>query len=209
MVQPVAGWRTITGVRRTSSSDSVNLIVEAYHNLLDGEIASVDFYISENGAAPVITSVTSRADWTPDDTDTTDPLPGVISGPAVIPACFGMTLSMSSYAAGYIDVYAIVRPVIGTQRVLETIRVYNDKDGVDRRPSSKTIYVSPTGDNQNDGLTSTTPVKTIVAGITKAWEPMAMPEAPPCILWKVPIYGGVIRDLDGICLMLTHLGITG
>lgn len=170
MVQPVAGWRTITGTRRTSSTDTVNLIVEGYHNILDGDIARVDFYISSNGAASIVSSVTTRADWIPDDTDTTDPLPGVISGPAVIPACYGKTLDMSAYDAGYIDVYAIVVPVIGTNRVLETIRIYNDKDGTDRRPSTKTIYVSPSGSNTNDGLSTSSPVKTIVAAITKAWQ---------------------------------------
>lgn len=170
MVRPVANWRTITGIRKTSSSDTVNLIVEAYHQITDGEVGRVDFYISSNGGAASITSVTSRADWSPDDTDTTDPLPGNTNGPAVIPGCFGLTLPMSSYSAGYIDVYAIVYPggTVGTPRTLETIRVYNDKDGNDRRPSTKTIYVSPTlGSNSNDGLSSTTPVQTIIAAIIK------------------------------------------
>lgn len=170
MVQPVANWRTITGIRRTSSTDTVNLIVEAYHQITDGEVARVDFYISSNGGAYSSTSVSTRADWAPDDTDTTDPLPGNTSGPAVIPGCFGLTLSMSSYAAGYIDVYAVVvTGGTGNPRTLETIRIYNDKDGTDRRPSTKVIYVSPDGNNQNDGLTSSTPVKTIISAITKAW----------------------------------------
>ena len=156
----------MTGVRRTSSSDTVNLIVEAYHNISEGEVARVDFAISSNGGTSSTTSVSSRQDWQPDDTDLKDPLPGNFIGPAPIPGCFGLQLAMSSYDAGYIDITATVVPASGTSRNVGTIRVYNDKDGTDRRPSTKVIYVSSSGSNSNSGLSTSTPVLTI----SKAFE---------------------------------------
>jgi len=161
MAQVIAQWRTMTGIRRTSSSQSVNLIVEAYHNIAEGEVQRVDFAISVNGGASSIQSVSTRQDWVPDDTTEVDPLPGCSTGPAAIPGCFGYTLSMSSYAAGYIDVTPTAYPVSGQSRVLPTIRIYNDKDGTDRRPSTKVIYVHPYGDDTRAGDTSALPVKSI------------------------------------------------
>ena len=65
----------MSGIRRTSSSDTYNAIVEAFHNINDGEIDRVEFSISVNGGSAATTTVTSREMWTPDDTLFGDPLP--------------------------------------------------------------------------------------------------------------------------------------
>lgn len=161
MAKVIAQLRTMTGIRRTSSTDSANVIVEAYHNIAEGEVARVDFAISSNGGSSSTTQVASRQDWTPDDTDERDPLPGNFTASAPIPSCFGITINMSSYDAGYIDVTPTVVPTTGTSRALSTVRIYNDKDGVDRRPSTKVIYVSPSGNDSSSGLSTSTPVATI------------------------------------------------
>lgn len=151
----------MTGIRRTSSGESVNVLVEAYHNIADGEVARVDFDVSVNGGASATTSVSSRAIWYPDDTDNTDPLPGTWgSGPAPL-WCFGITISMADYAAGYITIVPTVVATSGESVTLNTIILYNDKDGTDRRPTTKVIYWDYVGgSDSNTGLSSGDAVQT-------------------------------------------------
>ena len=173
MAQVIAQTRTMSGIRRTSTSDTVNCIVEAFHNISEGEVGRVDFAITVNGTPHSTISVTTRADWTPNDTDETDPLAGIVAGCAPIAMSFGTTISMSDFSPGTIVVTPTAYPgTAGTSRTCDSITIYNDKDGTDRRPSNKIIYVSPSGDNNNTGLTSTIgssngPVKTIQAAISK------------------------------------------
>lgn len=161
MPKPICSVISQTGIRRTSSSESYNILVEAYHPIALGDIDRVEFAISSNGGGSSTTSVTSRAMWFPDDTEYDDPLPGSWGGGPAPIWCFGIKIEMASYAVGYIDVVPTVYGGDGSSLTLSTVRVYNDKDGTDRRPSPKTIYWDWNGgSDSNSGLTTSLPVKT-------------------------------------------------
>lgn len=161
MVKPIASVKSMTGIRRTSSSDVARVLVEAYHNTSLGEIDRVEFAISSNGGASSTTTVSSREMWIPDDTDSDDPLPGDWGdGPAPL-YCYGIELAMSAYAAGYITVVPTVYPGTGEEITLDTVIIYNDKDSTDRRPTNKVIYWDYVGGNDsNSGTSSGNAVKT-------------------------------------------------
>lgn len=160
MPKPICNVLSMTGIRRTSSSESYNVLVEAYHPLVLGDIDRVEFAISSNGGASSTTTVTERAMWFPDDSDYDDPLPGDWGGGPAPLWCFGIKILMSDYAAGYIDVVPTVYAGSGESVTFEAIRVYNDKDGTDRRPSPKIVYWDyNSGSDSNSGLSTSLPVK--------------------------------------------------
>lgn len=151
---------SMTGIRRTSSSESYNVLVEAYHPIALGDIDRVEFSISSNGGSSSITTVTERAMWLPDDSEYDDPLPGDWGGGPAPLWCFGVKILMSDYAAGYIDVVPTVYAGSGESVTFDTVRIYNDKDGTDRRPSPKIVYWDyNSGSDSNSGLTTSLPVK--------------------------------------------------
>jgi len=155
MPTPICNVLSMTGIRRTSSSESYNVIVEAYHPIALGDIDRVEFAISSNGGGSSTTTVTSRAMWKPDDTTYDDPLPGSWGGGPTYIWAYGVKIQMADYAAGYIDVIPTVYAGSGESKVLSTVRIYNDKDGTDRRPSPKVIYWDYIGGNDsNSGLSS-------------------------------------------------------
>lgn len=155
MPLPICSLMSMTGIRRTSSSDSYNVIVEAYHPISLGDIDRVEFSISSNGGSATVTTVTSRAMWKPDDTTYDDPLPGSWGGGPTYIWSYGVKIEMASYAAGYIDIVPTVYAGSGESKTLSTIRIYNDKDGTDRRPSPKAIYWDYiNGNDSNSGLSS-------------------------------------------------------
>lgn len=161
MVKPIASVKSMTGIRRTSSSDVARVLVEAYHNTSLGEVDRVEFVISSNGGASATTTVTTRQVWLPDDTDSDDPLPGDWGGGPAPLECYGIELAMSAYAAGYITVVPTVYPDTGESLTLDTVIIYNDKDGTDRRPTNKVIYWDYNGGNDsNSGTSSGNAVKT-------------------------------------------------
>lgn len=169
MPLPICALQSETGIRRTSSSESYNVLVEAYHPIVLGDIDRVEFSISSNGGASSTTTVTSRAMWYPDDSEFDDPLPGNWGGGPAPLWCYGVKIEMASYAVGYIDVIPTVYAGSGESRTLETIRIYNDKDGTDRRPSPKTVYWDWNGGNDaNSGLTTGLPVKTFQRAVQVA-----------------------------------------
>lgn len=156
--QPVAVWRSMFGIRRTSTSEKVTCIVEAYHQEGLGDVERVVFAVSQNGGAATTHSVTSRTLCYPDDTDFADPLTG---SPASAPCplwAYKYELLGTAVAAGYVDVTPTVYPTTGTPRTLATHRHYFDTDATDRRPCPGVRYVSSTGSNSNDGLTSGAPM---------------------------------------------------
>jgi hypothetical protein len=151
----------MTGIRRTNSSDTYNVLVEAYHNIADGEIDRVEFAISVNGSSVGTQTVSSRQMWLPNDSTYTDPLPGNWGGGPAPLWCYGYSLLMSDYSAGYIDIVPTVYATSGESVTLETIRVYNDSDGTDRRPCTGIAYWDyNSGSDTNTGLTTGSPVKT-------------------------------------------------
>lgn len=161
MAQIIAQTRTMSGIRRTSSSDTLNCVVEAFHNVSEGEVSRVEFSVSVNGSFVGTITSSSRGDWAPNDTDEQDPLPGNFVGAAPIAMSYGTTISMGNYSPGTIIVTPTAYPVSGTSRTLDSITIINDKDGGDRRSSNKVIYVSPTGDNSKDGLTEGNAIRSI------------------------------------------------
>jgi hypothetical protein len=160
MPLPICANRSMSGIRRTSSSDTYTAIVECFHNISDGEIDRVEFSISVNSGSESVTTVSTRAYWVPDDTDFADPLAGVNGACAPIWG-YGVTLSMADYSAGYIEIVPTVYAGSGESVTLPTITVHNDKGGADTRPTSKVIYWDWIGGNDsNNGLTLGAPVKT-------------------------------------------------
>lgn len=165
MATPIAQWRTMPGTRRTSSSDTVRVIVEAYHKIAPdtggsvNEIQKVRFTVTDGNGTSTY-DVTTRTLVSPNDTDRTDPLPGW-SGPGPAPIwAFAYDVLMTR-PAGPIYVGATVYPNHGTSYELPTtLTIYNHKNG-GQPPSPKEIYCSASGSDSNDGLSDGTPVKSI------------------------------------------------
>jgi len=160
----------MTGIRRTSSTDTVLVIVEAYHKFLRdsgsgvNEVASVDFILTDSTATSVTINVPTRELWKPNDTDVNDPLPVKSSGPwgGTGPApvwAFGCAVLMSDYPEGPITVGAVVNPTQGTAFTLPLLTIYNHKNGANP-PSTNVKWCSPTGLDTNPG-TQAQPVLSI------------------------------------------------
>jgi hypothetical protein len=177
-VPAIARWRTATGIRRTSSSDTLAVIVEAHtsvnstSNLGEGGVARVDFSVVVNGGSPTVTQVTTPALHTPNHSDQASPLPGA-TGMARVWG-YGITLNCSTLAQGTIVVTANVVSGAGTVTPLPgQITLFNDKGGADSRPCAQTIYVEPpspngAGNDSNSGLSTSAPLATLQAAMLKA-----------------------------------------
>lgn len=165
----IVKWRTRSGIRRTSPSDTLSVDLEAFTNIaVEGGIDRVEFSISENGGAATVVTVSAMALRTPNYSAQNSYLPGVASGMAPFWG-WGTTLDCNTLAAGTVVVTAIVYSVAGwATTVPGSITLYNDKDGVDRRPSTKQTFVSPTGSDANDGLSRGAPKLSIVRAIEAA-----------------------------------------
>lgn len=160
MGQAIAKWVTISGIRRTSASDTLEVIVDCYTDLNpageDG-IAKVVFTTVVNGGAPTVTDVSSRALHYPNHSVQPSPIPGAPSGLMAPVWAYGITLDCNALAAGTIEVTAVVHSGAGTTTPLDgSVILYNDKDGVDRRPNQGVMYVDPvSGNDANNGQLAT------------------------------------------------------
>lgn len=165
----IVKWRTRSGIRRTSASDTLSVDLEAFTNVAtEGGIDRVEFSISENGGAATVVTVSAPSLRTPNYSAQNSYLPGVTSGMAPFWG-WGTTLDCNTLAAGTVVVTAVVYSVAGwATTVPGSITLYNDKDAVDRRPSTKTIYCSPSGSDSNDGLSRGAPKLSIVRAIEAA-----------------------------------------
>lgn len=167
MVAPVAKWGTRTGHRFTSGSDVLSLDVLAETNYKatgsggEGGIASVEFTINGN-AQPAITSRSRRR---PNYNSTPSPITGTTTMPDF--ESFGMDLNAADWPNGTITVTAVVTTGAGSTFNMPTLKVYNNKTS-DTRPGSKVIYVSPTGSDSNNGLTTGAPVLTMQKAVDLA-----------------------------------------
>ena len=173
MALAAAVWRTRSGIRRTSATDTLSVDVEAYTNLNpagEGGVDRVEFYVSVNGGAAT-THTKSAPEWrTPNYSNYTAPFPGIKAG--MVPTwMYGITLACSGAATGgdqtvgygTIEVTASVFSVAGTETPLVgSVVLYNDADGTDRRPSSVVRYVDETGNDAWDGTSATFVGGTIV-----------------------------------------------
>lgn len=66
-------------------------------------------------------------------------MPGSPSGMSPV-ECYSAVLDMDLLPVGTLYVYATAYGLDGTSKVLETFTIENDRDGVDRRPSSAVVY---------------------------------------------------------------------
>lgn len=168
MTAAIARWRTRSGIRRTSPTDTLSVDVEAWTDLRpvgsggEGGVAKVSFSVSENGGAATVYDVTAPSLRLPNYSDQVSPLYDEGMAPLW---CHGITLDCGALDAGTITVTAEVHSVAGTiTAVTGNVVLYNDADGGDRRPSTKRIYVSPTGSDANPG-TAGAPMQSIMRGV--------------------------------------------
>lgn len=168
MTAAIVRWRTRSGIRRTSPTDTLSVDVEAWTDLRpvgsggEGGVAKVSFSVSENGGTATVYDVTAPSLRFPNYSDQPSPLYDDGMAPLW---CHGITLDCGTLAAGTITVTAEVHSVAGTiTAVPGTITIYNDSDGGDRRPCTKRIYVSPTGNDANPG-TAGSPMQSIMRGV--------------------------------------------
>lgn len=155
----LGNWVCISGVRRTTPGwiHDLSVKVDAHAG-----IDRVEFDVVANGT-PWDTLVASRADFrTPNFGDSPSPLPGVASGMAPFLG-WGVGLDLSAAPAGTLVVTATVFDTLGNSRVLaDTMTVYNDTDGTDRRPRAVTVYADGTsGNDANNGTSWALAVKTL------------------------------------------------
>jgi hypothetical protein len=84
---------------------------------------------------------------------------------------YWVTVDANTFAqAAPVDIRAIAHPTVGVPRVLEEVRLYADPGGI-VSASNPVRYVSPTGDDGNDGLTPQTAKKDMALAI----DSMAVP----------------------------------
>lgn len=137
-VPATAHWRTYDGTHRTASDSdkTVSCDIEADVDLdTAGEdgVQRVEFYVSVNGVLSSIASQTARSQRTHNSTPA-----GANS--FLTTWGYGITVDCSALAGGTITVDATVFSKLGSISYLPTLTIYNDTDGVDRRPSSAIVY---------------------------------------------------------------------
>lgn len=154
MVQAIAALRSL-GRRFTSPGDFAEVCVQALTTVgpgTEGGINRVEFYLSFNGAAPVTASSSVLEDCFPNHSDTASLIPGAAAGTLAPFPGYLIRVPMSSTPVGTITITAKVFSNAGTQTLLELpVTLFNDSDGVDRRPSAKDLWVSPLGSDSNPG----------------------------------------------------------
>lgn len=158
-------WRTMDGVHRTAASTdkTVSVDIEAECGLNpageDG-IDRVEFYVSVNGGAATTYSVTARSERTYNSTAT-----GTNGFYKLF--CYGITVDCAALAGGTITVEASAFSGAATETAIATtLTIYNDTDGVDRRPSSAVVYYDhDLGDDTTGTGTTGSPVKTFRAAM--------------------------------------------
>ena len=157
-VAPTAHWRTYDGTHRTASDTdkTVSCDIEADVDLdPSGEngVQRVEFYVSVNGVLSSIATQTSRSERTHNSTPA-----GTVNFKAIWG--YGITVDCSALPGGTITVDATVFSNLGAIEYLPTLTIYNDTDGVDRRPSSAIVYYDyDLGDDTTGTGTFANPVK--------------------------------------------------
>lgn len=160
MVDAIAVYRTRTGIRRTSATDTLSVDVECYAPAVEGAIDRVEFSVVQNGGAPTVLTVSAASLRYPNYSAAPSPIPGAPSGSMAPLWAYGITLACSGSAVGDITC------AYGTTQVTATvyttggssfnppdgpITLYNDADGTDRRPNPNTVYFHPSGSDAAAG----------------------------------------------------------
>lgn len=161
MAQASVGWRTMSGQRLTSQAFRPEICVEAETSAdpsTENGIDRVEFVVTDANGSTTVT-VSQRQARRPNYSAVASPLIQDSTGEMAAIEGYGFRLKPAAYAAGTITITATVYSRAGTATPLPwPIRLYNDTDGGDRRPSTKRIFVSPTGNDANPG-TELQPVK--------------------------------------------------
>lgn len=173
MAAVIGKWRNITGRRITNPADTLTFIVEAYAGAnpsAENGMAGVLFILSDSGGNQLPVPVTTRGIWFPYYSEFTESqLPGVPSGMSPIPASYGFSIPVSALPFGTIRCSAKAIANNGAEYLLpDTVTVFNDSDGGDRRPSNKVLYVAATGGNDLNPGTIGQPLATMQKAATLA-----------------------------------------
>jgi hypothetical protein len=151
----------ISGIRRTPSSHRTTTITWLVGSTLGGAGERVDYQVTINGVPQRATSALMRQIVRPDFSDVPSRMPGVTSGQAPFRG-YRALIDHRRLPGGTIVVDAVASGSDGSIRVMESVTIHNDSDGVDRRPSSKVIHAdADTGDDANDGSTWLLAVRTM------------------------------------------------
>lgn len=142
---------TLSGVRRTSPDDNVVVAWRVSSSLSSDASERVDYAVSANGVPVTAASATAKQIVKPNFSDQPSRLPGVTTGMAPFYG-YRYVAECGSLPAGTIVVDAVAFGRDGSTKTLGSCTFYNDRDGVDRRPSTKTIYVdAQDGDDGDSG----------------------------------------------------------
>jgi hypothetical protein len=151
---PILGdWICRSGIRRTTPGFVHDLSVKAEAT---NHVDRVEFAISANGSPHSTATASARAVRTPNFSDQPSPDPTVPSGQQKSFDGYGVSLNLSTVPAGTITVVATIFEVGGASYTLpDTITIYNDTDGGDRRPRTVgPFYVDSTSGNDANNGTS-------------------------------------------------------
>ena len=161
-------WICRSGIRRTTPGFVHDLSVKAEAT---NHVDRVEFAISANGSPHSTQTASSRTIRTPNFSDQPSPDPTVPSGQQKSFDGYGIGLNLSTVPAGTITVTATIYEVGGASYTLpDTITIYNDTDGGDRRPRTVApLYVDgDAGNDANNGsswaLAVRTPMRALQLG---------------------------------------------
>lgn len=193
----IGKWVNMTGRRVTSPSTVVDFIIDAYANhnpSAENGISGVVFIIDGSTGSTVI-PITARSLCFPNHSDhTTSPLPGVVTQSAPVWAYKTSHLA-SNLPPGTVTVTAYAVAGNTASYLVGSIVLYNDSDSVDRRPSTKQIYVNPvSGDDANAG-TIGSKLKSLQAAVLKARK---NPTTADSVMADADCGGAIIHMDDGL-----------
>jgi hypothetical protein len=171
-------WRIPSGIRvaQGAFNEILSVDLKAWPHVDEGDLVSVTFHVAVNGGAATDHVVLAESVRVPNFTDQDSPLPGVTSGVAW-KWCHGFDLDLTTLDGGTVVITATVRSNTGgtdydTTDIIRmdtalpgSVTIFNDTDGVDRRPCTGVIYLSNTGNDANNGLTSGAPKLTHAGAI--------------------------------------------
>lgn len=148
------------GIRRSLPGSTFNVCWYVRSTHVDGLGERVDYTITANGVPHSAGSALVREIVKPDFSDYLSPLPGVTTGQGPFPG-YLVTLDLATLPAGTLVVDAVAVGDDGSTLALAPVTVYNDTDGVDRRPSKKEVFVdAQLGNDSNDGSSWAQAVRT-------------------------------------------------
>lgn len=172
MSSVIGKWRNMTGRRITDPQTVIPVIVEPYagaNPAAENGLARVVFTISDSLGNSQTIPVTTRSWFVPYYSEFSQShLPGVTEYMTPVWG-MGLLIPASSIAYGTVTITAKVVANNSAEYVLpDSIVIYNDSDGADRRPSNKVLYVAASGGNDANPGTIGSPLATIQKAITLA-----------------------------------------